>query len=236
MSKNAALLFVKLDPPVNEGSDFNNWYNNVHIADRLVIPGFLSARRFTRIDSIPEEYAITPEAEYLALYDLTSINVLQDKPYQRLREKESELSPESFETQIFKLPRFARGIYEQTFPVHGEYEIPQVRFVFVVGHNVPRNRHQEFNAWYNMEHIPALLSVPGFHGVRRFRLNRKEIPPMVDRGGTLSDYLTIWDIEDKKTLESDAFRKASRSPWTDWIRSWYTRKICALYRCIFPGQ
>lgn len=234
MPKNKALLFVKLDPPVNKERDFNNWYNNRHIADRLSIRGFLSARRFTWIEGVPEEYAITPEAEYLALYDLTSINVLRDKPYQQLREKEAKLPPQSFETHIFELPRFARGVYEQIFPENREYTIPQTGFVFVVGHEVPRNRHQEFNVWYNTEHIPALLAVPGFQSVRRFKLNRREIPPVVDRGGTLSTYLTVWDIENERILESEAFRKASRSPWTAWIRSWYTRKICALYRCIFP--
>jgi len=236
MPNNKALLFVKLDPPMNKLSEFNNWYNNRHIPDRLNLPGFLSARRFTLIGGTPKEYAIVPEAEYLALYDLTSIKALKDKPYQQLREKEFKLPPESFETQIFKLPRFARGVYEQIYPEKEEYIDPRSKFVFVVGHEVPRNRHQEFNVWYNTEHIPALLAVPGFLGVRRFRLNEHDIPPLVDRGGTVSTYLTIWDMENESALDSEAFRKASRSPWTDWIRSWYTRKICALYRCTFPKR
>ena len=236
MPQKRALLFVKLDPPVNKLNEFNNWYNNRHIADRLTLPGFLSARRFTIIEGTPKEYAIAPEAQYLALYDLTSIRVLTDKPYQQLREKEFKLPPDSFETLIFKLPRFARGVYEQIFPEQGDYTIPRSKFVFAVGHDVPGNRHQEFNVWYNTEHIPALLSVPGFLGVRRFKLNEREIPPVVDRGGTLSQYMTIWDMEDERALESDAFSKASKSPWSDWIRSWYTRKICALYRCTFPKE
>lgn len=236
MPRNRALLFVKLEPPASKVKEFNDWYNTQHIPDRLALPGVLSARRFTKIEGIPREYAIAPEAEYLALYDLTSIRVLMDKPYQELREKEARLPPESFETQIFKLPRFARGVYQQIYPDKGDFATPRSRFVFVVGHEVPRNRHQEFNAWYNTEHIPALLSVPDFLGVRRFKLNERDIPPMVDRGGTLSQYLTIWDIENEKVLLSDTFVKASRSPWTDWIRSWYTRKICCAYRCIFPEE
>ena len=234
MPQKRALLFVKLDPPANKVSEFNDWYNNRHIAARLPIPGFLSARRFTKIEGLPEEYAIAPEAEYLALYDLTSIKVLKDKPLQRLREKEAELPSDSFEKLIFKLPKFAAGVYEQIFPEKGEYVIPRTRFVFVVGHEVPQNRHQEFNAWYDTERIPALLAIPGFIDVRRFRLAESEIPPIVDRGGTVSKYLTVWDIEDENALEGDAFLKASRSPWSDWVRSWYTRKICALYRCTFP--
>ena len=233
MPKNRALLFVKLDPPTSRLNEFNHWYNNRHIPDRLALPGFLTARRFTLIGGTPKEYAITPEAEYLALYDLTDVGVLNSKPYNELRNKEGKLPSDSFETQIFKLTRFTRGVYEQIFPEKEEIPTPQ-KFVFAVGHEVPQNRHQEFNVWYNTEHIPALLSVPGFKSVRRFRLNQREVPPLVDKGGTISQYMTIWDLSDSNALDSEAFRKASKSPWSDWIRSWYTRKICALYRFVFP--
>jgi hypothetical protein len=57
---------------------------------------------------------------------------------------------------------------------------------------------------------------------------------MVDRGGSLSQYLTIWDIEDERALKSEAFQRAAKSPWSDWVRSWYTRKMCTLYSCIYP--
>jgi hypothetical protein len=236
MPREKALLFVKLNPPVNEENNFNCWYNEKHIPDRMNLSGFLSARRFTRIAGIPKDYAVSPEAEYLALYDLTDINVLRDIPYKALQEEEKKLPPDSFETRIFKLDRFARGIYEQIYPEDEMNSIPQADFVFIVGHEVPRNRHQEFNAWYNTEHIPALLAIPGFQSVRRFRLDRRKIPPMTNKGGTLSTYLTLWDIGDEKALESDDFRKASQSPWTDWIRSWYTRSICALYSCVFSAE
>ena len=236
MPKKNALLFVKLNPPVNEESNFNYWYNEKHIPDRMNLPGFLSARRFIRIAGIPKEYAISPEAEYLALYDLTDINVLKDARYQALQEKERKLPLESFETRIFGLAKFARGVYEQIYPEEEMYSIPRAEFVFIAGHEVPRNRHQEFNAWYNTEHIPALLSVPGFQSVRRFRLNRRDIPPITNKGGTLSTYLTLWDIGDERALESDEFRNASQSPWANWIRSWYTRTICALYSCVFSEE
>lgn len=233
MPKSKALLFVKLDPPTTRVKEFNDWYNNRHIPDRLALPGFLSARRFTLTD-FHWEYSIVPEAKYLALYDLDSVKVLLEKPYQQLREKESRRPPDSFETLIFKLPRFTRAVYEQIYPERGNYAVPDTKFTMVVGHDVPKNRHQEFNAWYNTEHIPALMSVPGFRAVRRFRLDEKQVPPMTDSGGTVSQYLTIWDIESERALGSKEFAKASRSPWSDWVRSWYTRRICALYRQTFP--
>ncbi len=226
-----ALLVVKVDPPTQKEGEWNEWYNEKHVADRLKIPGFLYARRFTSIESLPREYAIPGEAKYLALYDLSSLSVLKGKPYQEQREKDAENDGVGFEGSISKLPKYARGVYEQIYPEEGEYKAPPARFIFVVGHDVPRNRQSEFNAWYNTEHLPALMAVPGFVTGRRFMLAE---PPVTERGGTLSKYLTVYDIEDKEALESAAFKRAAVSKWSDWVRSWYTRKICCLYLRIYP--
>lgn len=236
MAKRRAVLMAKMDPPVGRESEWNNWQDNRHVADRLAIPGFLSARRFTKIENIPKEYAVAGEARYLALYDLASVKVLTDEPYRRLREKEALQPQDSFEKLIFKLPKFARGVYEQIYPEQGEYTMPPTKYVFVVGHEVPRNRQQEFKAWYDTEHIPALQAVQGFLAVRRFILSEREVPPMTGRGGTLPKYLTIWDIENESVFESDAFRKAAVSPWSSWVRSWYVRKMCTLYYRIYPQE
>ncbi len=233
MPRSNAILFVKLDPPDTRVKEFNDWYNNRHIPDRLALPGVFSARRYTLTD-FRWEYSILPEARYLALYDLKNVKVLLDKPYNELREREFKRPPDSFEFQIFKLTRFTRAVYEQIYPEKGSYTYPGTKFTMVVGHDVPKNRHQEFNAWYNTEHIPALMSVPGFRAVRRFRLDERQVPPLTDRGGTVSQYMTIWDVESESALAGEEFANAANSRWSDWVRSWYTRKICVLYRQIFP--
>jgi hypothetical protein len=229
-----ALLLAKMDPPAEHESEWNEYYNNRHVADRLVLPGFLSGRRFTKVEGIPKDTSIAGDAQYLALYDLANTGVLKAEPYQRLREKEAGLSPDSFEVTVFKLPKFARGLYRQIYPEQGEYRIPSSKYVFVVGHEIPRHKRKEFTAWYNIEHIPGLLSVPGFLTARRFILADREVPPMVEPGGILPRYLTIYDIESEDVFETDAFMKATKTPWTLWVRSWYKRKMCLLYRRIFP--
>lgn len=234
MTKERALLMVKVDPPAGRESEWNNWYNNSHVAERLAIPGFLSARRFTLVEGIPKPVAVAGEAKYLALYDLENVRVMNDEPYLRLRQKQALLPPDSFDAQIAKLPKFARGVYQQVYPEPGQYAVPAARFVFVVGHDVPRSKEKEFNVWSNTEHLPALLAVPGFLTGRRFVLAQREIPPIVGPGGTLSKYLTVYDIENESVFESQAFLKASTAPWITWVRTWYTRKICALFRRIYP--
>jgi len=227
------LLLAKMDPPATGEKGWNDHYDKVHVADRLAIPGFLSARRFTKVEGIPKLYSIPGESKYLAIYDLETVRVLKDKAYQKVWEKDHAQPPGSFETEIFQLPKFARGVYEHIFPDQ-EYTVPSSRYVLLVGHEVPRGKTKEFNAWYNTEHIPLLLQVPGVLAIRRFVMADKAVPPLVDRGGILSKYLTIWDVADKGAFETKEFARSSASPWSQWVRSWYTRKICCLYERIYP--
>lgn len=233
MDKRRALLMAKMDPPSSNEKEWNDYYNRVHVADRLSIPGFLSARRFIKVEGIPRQYFIPGDSQYLALYDLAGVSVLKGKDYRRVWEKDHRQPEGSFETEIFKLPKFARAVYEQVFPVGDEYKVPDTRYVLLVGHEIPRGKAAEFNAWYNTEHIPLLLKVPGVANIRRFVLSTKEAQPMVG-GGVISRYLTVWDVEDPKAFETEDFLKPAASPWSRWVRSWYTRKICCLYRQIYP--
>ena len=68
---NALLLFMTDIDPKNE-DDFNRWYEEEHLAERLAIPGFITARRFQAVEGRPK---------YLAIYDLESPDVLQSAPY-----------------------------------------------------------------------------------------------------------------------------------------------------------
>ena len=44
--KGSALLMVWAEVPADKEDDFNAWYNEEHLAERLAIPGVLSAARY----------------------------------------------------------------------------------------------------------------------------------------------------------------------------------------------
>ena len=70
--KKPGLLLVMADiDPANE-EDFNRWYEEEHLDERMSVPGFLHARRFQAIEGSPK---------YLALYDVESPEVLQSPAY-----------------------------------------------------------------------------------------------------------------------------------------------------------
>jgi hypothetical protein len=73
MTRRGLLLTLTEPPPAME-EEFNAWYDTEHLAERLSIPGFRSARRWVA-DVAPGE------GKYLATYELESPAVLSSAAY-----------------------------------------------------------------------------------------------------------------------------------------------------------
>lgn len=68
------LLLTLTEPPAAMEEEFNAWYDEEHLAERLAIPGFRSATRW--VADVP------PGAgKYLATYELDSLGVLASPAY-----------------------------------------------------------------------------------------------------------------------------------------------------------
>jgi hypothetical protein len=72
--KRRGLLLTMTEPPPAMEEEFNAWYDDEHMAERLAIPGFRSAQRWVA-DSPPGE------GKYLATYELDSLEVLSSAAY-----------------------------------------------------------------------------------------------------------------------------------------------------------
>jgi hypothetical protein len=68
------LLLTITEPPAAMEEEFNAWYDEEHLPERLAIPGFRSARRW--VADVPPG-----EGKYLATYELDSFAVLQSPEY-----------------------------------------------------------------------------------------------------------------------------------------------------------
>src|SRR4051812_23317441 len=74
MTKPGLLLMMTDIDAANE-ADFNRWYEEEHLDERMKIAGFINARRSTAMEGGPK---------YLALYDLESPDVLQSPAYRHI--------------------------------------------------------------------------------------------------------------------------------------------------------
>jgi hypothetical protein len=79
------------------------------------------------------------------------------------------------------------------------------RGIFLVYTDIDPMHEDEFNAWYNTEHLPELLSLPGFLDAARY-VAYKGVPR----------YLAVYELENAEALKSAEFQKwrANPSPWS----------------------
>ena len=62
-------LLVFTNAANDRHSEFNEWYDAIHIPEVREVPGFSGAQRFRIPDS---ENGVAPEHRYLAIYDMTT--------------------------------------------------------------------------------------------------------------------------------------------------------------------
>ncbi len=113
---------------------------------------------------------------------------------------------------------------------NGEKERPVQHIggtVLVVMMDVDPEHEEEFNRWYDDEHLPERLEISGYVSARRFKLQ--------DGEGVLK-YLCIWELEDGSPLESEEYKAQRERPseLRDRAQSYVTQRARGLYKQITP--
>lgn len=77
---------------------------------------------------------------------------------------------------------------------------------------VPETAEDEFNAWYNTEHLWQLTSVPGIYNGRRYRALAED--PW---------YLALYELRDPQVIFEEPFQKiiAEPTPWSRRMKGHY---------------
>lgn len=209
-----ALLLVLSDPgdQVTE-AEFHDWYDNEHIPLRVDTPAFKSWRRAKAID---------PKwAPWVAFYDLTSYEDTQKRPYTTLAETRSERE----KSVLSRLKLLDRRLYElrHEAPIHApspsfneKEPSPYVAFIFA---DIPPEKEEDFNRWYEEEHIPLLSKVPGWLRGRRFVLKESQRfeGDVQVTGKPAPKYLHVIEWEHLEGRESEEYKHATSTPWRERV-------------------
>jgi hypothetical protein len=86
------------------------------------------------------------------------------------------------------------------------------RALLVVDIEVDPEREDEFNRWYDTEHVPEKRASPGFHSARRFR-----------HSTDLHRYLAVYEVDDVETVTSPEYMTQEMSPWSVSIQAAWRR-------------
>ena len=218
--KGRGLLMVFADVKPEDEEEFNRWYNEEHIPERLAILGVLEAARYLAVQGGPK---------HLAYYEIAEPEAYFSDAWQfRLN------NPTEWTQRMSPHPiglNFVRGVYRLIYPsdVPEETAGAGMAPALVVGRmSVPEAVEEQFNRAYNTERIPACHDVPGYIRGRRFE---------AVAGGP--KYLTMHELESAQVHDSTEWAqwRASAPPlWSETLRPHMTHAAGSpgVYTRIFP--
>lgn len=217
--KGSALLVVFTDIDAEHDADFNAWYNQEHLSERLSAPGFLDAARYEAVRGGPR---------YLAVYELESVEALQSGEYLRQSQNPTEWT----KRVLSVIGRNAvRNVYTQIFPKEsdphtlGRGMAPALQIGRM---DVPPELEAKYNEYYDTVRTPANLLLPGCMFVRRY--HAVEGSPK---------YLTMYEFEHEKVPETLAWEaQRSRDTMGQYIGGTYGHAPGSpgVYRRVFPPR
>jgi hypothetical protein len=190
------LLFASFDYSPAQEDEFNDWYDQEHVPERLRVPGFLNAQRWVG-DENPKIAVAT--------YDLETHAVMNSPAYQAVGGANGSVWTKRITAIAKRLVRF-EGIQILPGDVTGPAE---ANGLLVASMDVDPEYEAEFNDWYNREHLPQLGAVPGVLAARRFQAAGQD----VDR-----KYLALYHLTSPDVSRSDDWAKAANTPWTAKMR------------------
>ena len=184
--KGSALLMVFTNIDSEHDFEFNKWYVEEHLPERLSAPGFLDAALYQATKGSPR---------YLAIYELESLATMQTPEYLHMSQNPTEwtkrIGPSGAGRGV------VRNICEQLSPKESDPDImgrgmaPAIQVGRMI---VPEEIESKYNDYYDSERTPRNMTVPGCLAVRRYHV--VEGSPK---------YTTVYEFEHEKVPESIAW-------------------------------
>jgi len=213
----AGLLFSQMEPPEGWEEDFRSWYEEEHIPARMAIRGFSSATRYEAIDGEPR---------YLACYFLGNMDALASPEYERLKADPGE-GTRAMLDRVHGFTRYVCDLSSDTGAPGAEAGV-----LYVVAFAVPDEEAEDFDGWYEEEHVPLLMRVPGWLRVRRYVVRH----PGFD--GPPWTHLALHELADASALDAPERAAARDAPRRAALagRTWFGGSGRWTYRPIHDAK
>jgi hypothetical protein len=202
------VVAVEMEPEWED--EVNRWYSEEHIPGLLSVPGYRAARRYIAVDGQPK---------YLNWYEIDSMEAFRSEARRKAIDT-------PWSARVRPHVKSQLTIYEQRFPENGFLEgaawdngEAEPGGLLLNRADAAPEMEQDFNDWYEQEHLPALAQVPGCIGIRRFQSIEGE-----------PKYMAAYFLTEPEVQASDAWKKAIDTPWSARVRPAFRNRWRTVYK------
>lgn len=210
-------LFARMNADDSVLDEFHDWYNNEHMAQASAIPGFGEHhRRYESFAVSGKHWDYYPNPRFTGIYEIRSGADLEASI------NSDEYKDWSGDFLVKWQDRTKDEVSVLTEQIFGDEAAVEHATVLLVQMNVYPQVEEEFNDWYNNDHIPQASEIPGFGSAhRRFRSIELEGKYWHYRPKPM--YTAIYAIKDgadvKAAIDSEEYREWSG----DFLKRWRDR-------------
>ena len=210
------LITVRLDVAPEHDAEFNDWYTLEHVPQLTALPGFARTRCY---------FCDKADIRYLAWYETAGQDVEAAKDFQHI-----VANPTPWSQRMRKLYGDQRERMNfQLMCEVGSTPSPDAPWMYIVHTDIPDYIVDEYNAWYDQEHLPRCVGIPGVLRARRFASTG-----ILGGGSNGPRYLTAYELSGPDVWDSPAALQARKTPWTEKMRALFSNTRRALYQLVAP--
>lgn len=201
--KSTSIVFDAITVKREPTFAFDVWYANHYLRPALASGAFMAARR----------YASPIRGSYLALFELADAT-----------RADPALVLNPTHPLIASVERYVADDLGEHRAAGVDDRMLEAEIAYPVFFRVPAEREQEFNAWYDEEHMNILLRGEFWRLCRRFRVR--------DPGPDSWTHIALHYLTDLRALESKERDEARATPWRARLaqEAWFKGEYRVYYR------
>jgi hypothetical protein len=221
------LLQLRWSVPQPKVADFEAWYDEEHLADMVAVPGILGGRRFARQAT---DFSSPTDFGFVTLYELADLEPMKRPEFQRLVDE-----PSPWTRRVAFDLGLARTVYRRLGAGTQDRQQTGSALLHVMMSAEP-SVLEDFHSWYDEEHLPALLSVPGVLNARRFETTDDGAGFGRHESEAGLDFLALYELADAGIVDTAVFRESSKATPRRRRLGDAVQAHAQVYRQVFPAE
>lgn len=194
-----------VDLEVTGADEWRDWYDDEVIVPRSRMPGVWSAVRARGVPGDPSQPVPAMPPMEIGVFFLDDASIpISDR--WRATAAGSSTTRSDWREDIRR--RAISATYVQTFSTPPRDPASTFEILHGAFFEVPEPHHEEFDDWYELEHIEAQMQVPGYLSGKRYQ-----------GADNPCQFLALYEVDQLSSTASEAALAAMKSGWGDRIRS-----------------